>query len=257
MATAGKHVVIVTGASAGIGAATALELGRRGHQVALLARSGTKSAAVAEQITAAGGTSLVVEADVADLPGTRQACASVAESLGPVTVLVNNAGTVGPIAALAAAASEEFAACIATNLTGAWNVVATLLPGMVAAGGGVIVNLSSGAAGKTMEGLSAYCSSKAGLAMVTRMIRHEYAAQGISAYGFRPGLVATAMQGKIRAYGINPVAQLPEAALQPPERVAQALAWLVENGPSQWHATDECEVDIRDPEFIVRAGLPA
>jgi NAD(P)-dependent dehydrogenase (short-subunit alcohol dehydrogenase family) len=123
---------------------------------------------------------------------------------------------------------------------------------MLARGGGTIVNLSSGAAHKPMEGWSAYCAGKAGLAMVTRSLHLEYAARGVRAFGFAPGVVDTDMQGAIRASGMNPVSQLPRASLAPAERPAWAIAWLC---TAEADPLTGQELDIRADPFLSASGL--
>jgi NAD(P)-dependent dehydrogenase (short-subunit alcohol dehydrogenase family) len=123
---------------------------------------------------------------------------------------------------------------------------------MVARGGGTIVNLSSGAARNAMEGWSAYCSGKAGLAMLTQCVAKEYGDRGIRAFGFAPGVVDTDMQVSIRASGINPVSQIPRENLAPPEEPGWAIAWLC---TPEADALAGQEVDIRHESFRRAAGL--
>jgi NAD(P)-dependent dehydrogenase (short-subunit alcohol dehydrogenase family) len=111
----------------------------------------------------------------------------------------------------------------------------------------VVVNISSGAAGHAMEGWSAYCCSKAGLAMLTQVIAHEHA--NIRAYGFRPGVVDTDMQSQIRASGINRVSKLKREDLLKPQIPAAAITWLLRNAPVDLSGQ---ELDIRDEAFKAR-----
>jgi NAD(P)-dependent dehydrogenase (short-subunit alcohol dehydrogenase family) len=128
----------------------------------------------------------------------------------------------------------------------AFHAVQLAIPRMVERGGGTIVNLSSGAARNAMEGWSAYCAGKAGLAMLTQCIAKEFGDQGLRAFGFAPGVVDTEMQVRIRASGINPVSQLPRASLLPPDQPGWAIAWLCtpEADPLAGQ-----EVDIRHEPF--------
>ncbi|MBN9058384.1 MAG: SDR family NAD(P)-dependent oxidoreductase [Rhizobiales bacterium] len=129
-----------------------------------------------------------------------------------------------------------------------------VLPAMLDRGGGAIVNLSSGAAHRAMEGWSAYCAAKAGLAMVTKSLALEYGARGIRAFGFAPGIVDTGMQVEIRASGINPVSKLPREGLASVDDPAKAIVFLCTSAAGDLAGL---EVDIREASFRERAGLPA
>lgn len=94
-----------------------------------------------------------------------------------------------------------------------------------------------------MEGWSAYCSSKAGLAMLTQSVAHEYGETGVLCFGFRPGVVDTGMQGQIRTSGINPISQLKRETLLPLHIPAQAVSFLFRTRPVDLNGT---EIDIRD-----------
>jgi NAD(P)-dependent dehydrogenase (short-subunit alcohol dehydrogenase family) len=114
------------------------------------------------------------------------------------------------------------------------------------------VNLSSGAARGPMEGWSAYCAGKAGLAMITRAVHKEFGAQGIRIFGFAPGVVDTDMQAVIRASGINPVSKIPRENLAAPDDAAHGIAWLCT--PAADALAGE-EVDVRHEDFRRAAGL--
>lgn len=237
---AGKRA-LVTGGNRGIGLAVVQELAARGAAVTFTCRR-------AEDTAAAAPAARGVVCDATDTAGIE---ALVSEGFD---IVVNNAGVIGPIGRIAEVAAEDWAGNIAVNLVGAYAVVRAAVRMMEPRGGGVIVNLSSGAARRPLEGWSAYCAGKAGLAMLTRSVHLEYGAAGIRVYGFAPGVVDTGMQGEIRASGINEVSQIPRAALAPADQPARAIAWLC--GPEAERLAGQ-ELDVRDPGLRAAAGLPA
>jgi NAD(P)-dependent dehydrogenase (short-subunit alcohol dehydrogenase family) len=240
----GGRRAFVTGGTRGIGLATVAALRRAGAEVTFTARSRDKAEAALGRLGGLGARAAVL--DVTDAAG-------LAEALRPgFDILVNNAGVIAPIGRLAELDPADWAANIATNLVGAFAAIRAALPGMLARGGGTVVNLSSGAAHRPMEGWSAYCSGKAGLAMLTRCLHEEYAPQGLRAFGFAPGVVDTDMQGAIRASGLNPVSRLPREALAPPDEPAWAIAWLATPAAD---ALVGQELDIRQASFRAAAGL--
>ena len=239
------RTAVVTGGNRGIGFATVRALAGAGARVTFTART---EAGLGEALRDLGGTAEGVLCDATDRAG-------MAGLVGRgFDILVNNAGVIGPIGHLGDADPLDWARNIEINLVGAVHAIQAALPAMLARGGGTIVNLSSGAAHKPMEGWSAYCAGKAGLAMVTRSLHLEYAARGVRAFGFAPGVVDTDMQGAIRASGMNPVSQLPRASLAPAERPAWAIAWLctAEADPLAGQ-----ELDIRADPFLSVSGLEA
>jgi NAD(P)-dependent dehydrogenase (short-subunit alcohol dehydrogenase family) len=236
--------VLILGASRGIGRAAALALAAQGRPVGLGCRTAADAEGVAAEIAAAGGTALPLHVDVTDSAGTAAAAARLCESHGPLGALVNNAGVIDPIGHIADTDPAEWERAIRINLVGAYNGLHAALPRME--GGGVVVNVSSGAAERPSEGWSAYCAAKAGLMMLTRMVHHEYAGRGIRAYGFRPGIVDTDMQVTIRASGMNPVSRIPRGDLLPVDQPAQAIAWLIAEAPDDLSGQ---EMDIRDAAF--------
>jgi len=247
-----QHRIVITGAGRGIGAAMARRLAAEGAGVALLARTASEIDAVAAGIAASGGRALAIPCDVADDASVVAAAQRIRKELGPVTALVNNAGIIGPIGHLGDTDPSEWMANIDVNLGGAFRMTRVLIADLLAAEAGVIVNVSSGAASRPLEGWSAYCTAKAGLAMMTRALNHEYGAAGLAVYGLRPGLVDTAMQAEIREAGIGPIAALPRTELMPPDNPAHLAAWLIGERPAEWRGD---ELDIRDPAVRQAAGL--
>lgn len=236
---------LVTGGNRGIGLAAVRSLAEAGASVTFTARSDAAVTDALAQVPAQGVAGRVC--DVTDRAG-------MAAILAPgFDIVVNNAGIITPIGAITEVAIEDWARTIEVNLVAAFHVIQCALPAMLARGGGTVINLSSGAARSALEGWSAYCASKAALAMVTRSVHEEYGAGGIRVFGFAPGVVDTGMQAQIRASGVNPVSQIPRAALAPADEPGRAIAWLC--GPDADHLAGQ-EVDIRDETLRRGAGLP-
>lgn len=239
--------VLVTGASRGVGAATARAFAKAGAIVGVMARDQTAVNDLASQI---GGIAL--SGDVARAADMERAVEALHSRTGRLDVLVNNAGIVGPIAGIADADVEEWGQTIDINLKGVFHGMRAALPVMRAKGGGTILTVGSGAAHAPQEGWSAYCASKAGAWMLTRALDHEARTDGIRAISLSPGTVATDMQVAIRDSGINPVSQLDWSVHIPPEWPAQALLWLA--GPSGEEFLG-AEVSLRDETIRRRVGL--
>jgi NAD(P)-dependent dehydrogenase (short-subunit alcohol dehydrogenase family) len=172
--------------------------------------------------------------------------------LGSVDILVNNAGVIEPISPLAESDPAAWRRSIEVTLVGAYQTARATLPGMLEAGMGTVINVSSGAAHRPLEGWSAYCSGKAGLAMLTAAIALEYADAGIRAFGLAPGVVDTDMQATIRASGINRISQIRRIDLAPVGHPAAAILYLCTG------AADDLvgkELVLNDPGFRRRVGL--
>jgi 3-oxoacyl-[acyl-carrier protein] reductase len=245
-------VAIVTGASRGIGAAAAAALSEAGAAVMLAARSLSQAEENAQRISAAGGKAMAIECDVADYAACQRLVRETAQRLGPPDILVNNAGVIEPIATVATADPREWARNIEINLIGAFYAIRAVLPGMLERGHGDIVNVSSGAAMRPLEGWSAYCTGKAGLAMLTRAIDLEHRASGIRVFGFQPGTTDTDMQVTIRASGMNMISQIPRAQLTPVAHPARAIVYLCTPAADDMAGK---EFSLRDDDFRRRIGL--
>lgn len=245
-------VALVTGASRGLGEGVARALGEAGAAVMLVARDGALSSAVARDIAARGGRAEAAACDVSDYGAVDSLVSETRARLGGLDILVNNAGVIEPIAEIATSDPAVWARNITINLIGAYNVVRAVLPGMLAKSGGTIVNVSSGAAYRPLEGWSAYCSGKAGLAMLTRAIELETKGKGIRVFGFSPGTIDTDMQVKIRASGMNVISQIPRANLSPVEHAVRGLIHLCTDAGDDLIGQD---VSMRDDAFRSRIGL--
>ena len=249
MAALDGQTVLITGASRGIGAAAARSFAAAGAQVALVARSGDEIGALADEI---GPAARAYACDVPDFAALAAAVQQAENDLGPVGVLINNAGVISPIGRIAEIDPAAWARVIDINLTGVFNGMRAVLPGMVARGGGSILTVSSGAAHNPLEGWSHYCASKAGAAMLTRTLDLEYRAAGIRAMGLSPGTVATEMQVEIKASGLNPVSQLDFSVHIPADWPARALVWMCSEDAAEFTGT---EISLRDEAIRRRVGL--
>ncbi len=253
-ATLAGKVALVTGANRGIGRAIALELLRRGAVVVAGARKAADAAELEAALRAEGGQALALACDVTSYPAVEATVAQALASYGRLDILINNAGVLEPQARLAEVDPARWADNIMTNLVGSMHACRAALPPMLAGGGGVVVNISSGAAGRPLEGWSAYCAGKAGLAMLTRSLQLEYGASGLQAFGLRPGVVDTGMQAQVRAAGVNEVSKLLRENLADPAIPARATAYLCGGAAADLAGG---EVDINDASFRSRAGLEA
>ncbi|MCA3441294.1 MAG: SDR family oxidoreductase [Rhodobacter sp.] len=242
-------VVAITGASRGIGAAAARIFAQAGARVALLARSDDEIGQVAAQI---GPQALALRCDVADAASLWAALDQALRWGGRLDVLINNAGVIDPITRLAEADPADWGRAIDINLKGVFHGMRFAIPVMKAQGSGTIITVSSGAAHTPLEGWGAYCSAKAGAAMLTRMAHLEEGTWGLRVMGLSPGTVATDMQVRIKASGVNPVSQLDPAVHIPADWPARALLWMCSPDADGWLGQ---EISLRDQGIRARVGL--
>ena len=188
-----ERVAVVTGASRGIGAVLARALAGDGYGVCLLAREGAAAAVVAAEIGSSGGLAMAMSVDVTDELGVGEAVGAVLSSWGRIDLLVNNAGSIEPELPLWDADVDQWWSVITTNIRGPFLMTRAIVPHMIAAGGGRIINLNSGAATAERSELSAYCASKSALARVTGGTHLAGWAHGIRAFDLEPGTVRTEM----------------------------------------------------------------
>ena len=242
-------VVAITGASRGIGAATAREFAALGAKVVLLARGRDAIAEIAGEI---GENGLAVPCDVARFWEVEAAFNAAVQTFGALDVVINNAGVIEPVARIEDSDPEAWGQVIDINLKGVMHGMRAAMEPMIAQGHGTIITVSSGAAHGPVEGWSSYCSSKAGAYMLTRVADKEARDKGLRIMGLSPGTVATQMQRTIKASGINPVSQLDWSEHIPAEWPAKALVWMCSAEADDWLGG---EISLRDEDIRRKVGL--
>lgn len=242
-------LAVVTGGGRGIGAAIADELARLGGRVALLGRSVEELEAKARQIRDAHAVhAIAIRCDVADEASVREAFAAVRGRMGDPGVLVNNAGQSVGIP-FAETTREVWDRMLAVNLTGTFLCTREVVPAMVEARSGRIINVASTAGLKGYSHTAAYCAAKHGVVGLTRALAMETAKQGITVNAVCPGYTDTDMArsaignlvraGRSEEDAVKAITRvMPIGRLIRPEEVASAVGWLC--APEAAAVTGQC-----------------
>lgn len=231
-----RRVALITGASAGIGRATALAFAREGVRVVVADVEAEGGEETARLVREAGGEALFSRTDVSRDEEVEAMLRSTLSAFGRLDYAFNNAGIEGQGAPTAECTRENWDRIIAINLTGVWLCMRHEIPQMLVQGGGAIVNCSSVAGLVGFPQLPAYAASKHGLIGLTRTAALEYAQQGIRVNAVCPGVIRTAMVERF-THG-DPANAAALLALEPvgrmgtPEEVAAAVLWLCSDAAS-------------------------
>ena len=229
-----EHVALVTGATEGIGRATAFALGRAGYRVGVCARTAARVEALVGDLRAEGIRAAGRAADVGRAEAVEALVRAITTELGPVDTLINNAG-IAIFRPLTELSLEDWDATMATNLRSLFLVTREVLPGMVERRSGIIVNVASLAGKNPIAGGTAYAASKHAVLGFSKSLMLEVRKNGVRVLAICPGSVDTALIRNIRP----PSAQ--EGAMLQPEDVAQAILDAVRM-PSRATVS---EIDIR------------
>jgi clavulanate-9-aldehyde reducatase len=222
-----RQVVAVTGASSGIGEATALACARAGAAVALAARRADRIEALAQRIGKEGGRALAVQTDVGEEEQARAFIERAHAELGRLDVLVNNAGVMllGPIAG---APTEEWRRMVHANVFGVLYCTHAALPLMGAQGSGHIINVSSVAGRIARAGSGVYNLTKFGVGAFSEALRQEAVAMGIRVTLIEPGAVATELPGHNRAEVLEQMAKAFQGVTPlASEDIAEAILYAI------------------------------
>jgi len=233
----GDRTAIVTGAASGIGLAIAERLAEDGLAVAIFDRDGDAAQSAAAEIGAAGGTALGLTVDVTDRPGIDAAVAEVGTQLSVPTVLVNNAGLDGfdPFLSIT---PEKWNRLLEVNLTGTFHCCQAVVPGMIEAGWGRIVNISSSSAQGGQPLMTHYVASKAGMIGFTKALALELGPKGITVNTIPPAFIDTPMLRRTESKGLLGkgvdfhASQTPVRRVGRPEDIAAACSFLVRDEAS-------------------------
>lgn len=185
-------VALITGAARGIGRGIALRFAKEGAAVGVLDLDEAQCQAVVDEITAAGGAGLALGADIRDETQVERAVARLRERFGAITVLVNNAAVM-PAGRLHETSPEDFDRCLGVNLRGTYLCSRAVIPGMLAAGQGSIIHMSSVTGLLGLPGLAVYSATKAALSGLARAMSTDYARFGIRTNAVAPGTIDSPM----------------------------------------------------------------
>jgi NAD(P)-dependent dehydrogenase (short-subunit alcohol dehydrogenase family) len=237
----GGQVAVVTGGGSGLGREIARQLAAAGAGVAVIARSRDPLAATVALIEDAGGRAFAVAADVTDRAAVEEAVESIEQHLGPIDLLVNNAGTSGPVAPMWEADPDQWWAAVETNFRGAFLCCWAVLPGQIARKAGRIVNVTSNAGVYRWPYLSAYATSKAAVIKLTENLAVETKKHGVKLFSINPGMLRAGMTESLLEAEVpadSPVALVAEWFKQemesgqevPLERGAELITFVASGG---------------------------
>jgi NAD(P)-dependent dehydrogenase (short-subunit alcohol dehydrogenase family) len=258
------RVAVVTGASRGIGRATALALGNAGFAVAVVARSSEALEETRRLLEQTGTTAVAVVADVTDPEAVARTVEAIELNEGAIDVLVNNAGSLRAIGPLWETDPREWWSDVMTSLAGAYNFCREVAPRMIARGEGRIVNLTSYASARPAPYQSGYGCGKAALNSLTESLAAELEEHGVSVFGVAPGFTRTEMTASLRTSeaGRRWLPEVGSGSVVEAEQTAQLIARIAGGGADELsgrllHALDEIDVLLAEINVIRREDLYA
>lgn len=265
MTATGRGVAIVTGASRGIGRATAIALARQGFAVALLARSRSGLDKTCELVIDRGATALGIVADVTDAKAVHDAAGTITEQLGDgIAVLVNNAGALQAIGPLWEVDADDWWTDVRTSLGGAFVCCREFVPGMLERGEGRIVNMTSYVAVRPTPYQTGYAAGKAALASLTEALAASLEGSGVKAFSVAPGFTRTEMTRHLveSAAGRRWLPDAGKGRIVDDETTARLIAFLASGAGDELngrfiHTLDDVDELLRRIDEVRRDDLYA
>lgn len=220
---------IVTGASSGIGEATALALAERGAKVALAARRADRLEALAERVRKVGGEAVAVETDVTDRAQVKALAERTKQAFGSIDILINNAGLM-PLSLMKNLHEDEWERMVDVNVKGVLFCIGAVLPSMLEQGGGHIVNVSSVAGRRVFPGGAVYCGTKFAVGAISEGLRSELSAnKRIRVTCIEPGVVSTELTTTITDPAMKASSEaLHQMTALESDDIARAILYAVE-----------------------------
>ena len=240
-------IAVITGAAQGMGEAHARAFVREGAKVIATDLNRKRGAAVVNEL---GEDAIFVEHDVADADGWDRVVGAAEEAFGRPNVLVNNAGVIGPVARIGEFSREDFLSVCAVNQLGVFLGMKAVLPGMIAGGGGSIVNISSiaGMLGTKESSNAAYCASKWAVRGMTKLIAAQHGRDGVRVNSVHPGYILTPMMvAATDESGGGAADAIPLGRMAQPDEVSSVVVFL---------ASDEASF-VSGAEHVVDGGMIA
>lgn len=231
-----NKVALVTGASSGIGRATALAFAREGAKVVAADLNVVGGQETVQLVKAAGGEAVFVETDVAQADSVEAMVQTALDTYGRLDCAHNNAGVEGVLSRTAEQTEQDWEPVIRINLKGVWLCMKYELPHMLQRGSGAIVNTASGAGLIGVKRMAAYVASKHGVIGLTKTAALEYAKSGVRVNAVCPGVIQTAMVERVS--GRRPdvlekmIAAEPIGRSGQPEEIAESVVWLCSDAAS-------------------------
>ena len=231
-----NKVALVTGASSGIGRATALAFAREGAKVVVADLNVVGGQETVQLVKAAGGEAVFVETDVSQADSVEAMVQTALDTYGRLDCAHNNAGVEGVLSRTAEQTEQDWEPVIRINLKGVWLCMKYEIPHMVQQGSGAIVNTASGAGLIGVKRMAAYVASKHGVIGLTKTAALEYAKSGVRVNAVCPGVIQTAMVERVS--GRRPdvlekmIAAEPIGRSGQPEEIAESVVWLCSDAAS-------------------------
>ena len=232
-------VALITGASRGLGRASAVEMAREGARLVILGRTAPDIEATSRMVAEVGGQVLSLQGDISRPKDVEEAVDKAQSHFGTIDILMNNAAVIGPVKPLHEVDEQDWDICIDINVKGSFLFSKAVIPHMIRRKRGKIINVTSGLGAMAMPRFGGYSIAKTGVIHLTRILAEELKPHNIQVNGLDPGVMDTKMQEDLRSLGPDVLGDAiygefsgykEKGILKPPERVAKSAVFLASEG---------------------------